>query len=600
MHRTSCARVVLRKEPTTVSNARHLPKAPLALSLLIASAAASEEHYRCQFDTSGWETAYRVGVKNYLDELDPAVEYPRARELKTFAARGEYEPLAFVIYAGKDLKSVQVEVTDLKSDAGLIASDNLTVRTVVRGPRRFTYRSPVEDHRVVSRFLFRFKPFDLRAGHFREIWLTVKAPEDAAPGVYSGRIVVRPDGRRATALPVRLEVLPFKLRPSPKKRYGVYHNVKTDAQNRERSKRELIDIREHGGSLIYPVLYVRYETKPDGGIAISYDEIENGLELIREVGLAGPVVINTGFTALQRRLKLKHEELPTSDAFRSTARQAIEGLKPVQRRFPEIEIALTHLDEVFGGRDRLPRYIAMTKAAQQVPGFRFYITFHTVGESAEPLRRQLDPYVDIRGHHGYSFEWWLSRGHTFEEYERELRESGDEAWFYLNPNRIWRDAKLQRLVNGLYMWLSPFSGRLDWGHSKPEDDPFNDLDGKSTDTGYVFWSPAEPDDLVPTRDWEAWREGIEDVSYLLMLESLIRQQEKTSAARAAAQWLADLRARMPKPQGLKYATGPTPKRDASESPFILALRKTFSSDDLQKIRYEAARHISRLSASEGD
>ncbi len=27
-------------------------------------------------------------------------------------------------------------------------------------------------------------------------------------------------------------------------------------------------------------------------------------------------------------------------------------------------------------------------------------------------RARIDRYVDIRGHHGYTFEWWLARGHT--------------------------------------------------------------------------------------------------------------------------------------------------------------------------------------------
>ena len=550
----------------------------------------AQSHYRCEFDTTGWADAYRIGAKNYLDELDPAVEYPQARELMAFATPGEVEPLTFVIYAARDLGDVSVRVDDLRSEGGVIDSGNVALRTVARGPRRFTYRSPAADHRIVSRFLFRFGPFDLPAGHFREIWLTLRVPRDAAPGAYAGCVTVRAQGLEAATIPLRLDVLPFKLERPSTKRYGVYRSVKTDLENRERSRRELVDIREHGGSLLCPRLHIGYKEGEDGDISVSYDEIEAGLALIREVGLEGPIVIETGFPVLQRLLKLEHEELGSSERFRSVARRAIEGMKPVQARFPSLGIVLTHLDEVFSG-DRLPRYIAMTQAARQVPGFRFYITFHTVNERAEELRRQIDPYVDIRGNHGYSFEWWLAREHTFEEYRQELRDSGDEAWFYLNPNRVWRDAKLQRLVNGLYMWLSPFSGRLDWGYSHPRGDPFNDLDSDSTDTGYAFWSPTEPEDLVPTRDWEAWREGIDDVSYLLMLESLIEERKEAQAARAAARWRERLRARIPKAQGSKYKAGPTPKRDASESPFILALRQTFTSDDLQQIRYQAAQHI---------
>ena len=74
---------------------------------------------------------------------------------------------------------------------------------------------------------------------------------------------------------------------------------------------------------------------------------------------------------------------------------------------------------------------------------------------------------------------------------------------------------------------------------------------------------------------------------------------ESEAARAAELWLSRLRARMPKPQGLKYTAGPTPKRDAGESPFILALRSALSSADLQQIRYEAGQHIVKLSGAAG-
>jgi len=556
-----------------------------------------EDYYKFQFRIPDWSEGYRVAVKNYLDEINVAAQYPRAQEIETFATPGEYEPVAFVIYAAKDLKNVQVRVSELTSERAKVDEENLTLRTVVRSPRRFTYLSPAQDSRVVSRFLFPFKPFHLRAGHFREIWLTIKVPDNTRHGIYSGSVTVKPDQLRSTTIPLTLEVFPFKLAQTFKKRYGVYHNITPEPANLEKVKRELADIRGHGGTLIYPSLQVQYVIQKSCEISISYDKIRTGLKLVSEAEFKGPVPISTGLNMLQKLLKLKNEELETNELFLLTAQKAIEGIKQVQQDFPKLEIALTHLDEVFS-RGRLPRYIAFTKAAKRVPGFRFYITFHTVNENAEELRRQLDPYMNIRGNHGYSFEWWLARGHTFEEYERELQTSGDEAWFYLNPNRIWRDAKFQRLVNGLYMWLSPFSGRLDWGYSKPEGDPFDDLDGRTTDTGYAFWSPIHADVLVSTPEWEAWREGIDDAKYLLMVQTLMEKHEGTEAAKAAARWLDVLRKSIPKPQGLEYDSGPTVKRSGSESPFILALRRRFSSDDLQQIRYEAAQHIAKLLQSE--
>ena len=120
------------------------------------------------------------------------------------------------------------------------------------------------------------------------------------------------------------------------------------------------------------------------------------------------------------------------------------------------------------------------------------------------------------------------------------------------------------------------------------------LASKETRRVCLEWGAEILEGIQDTPEWEAWREGIDDVKYLLMLQELIDRRPGSEPARAAAEWLDDLRRRIPKPQGLDYSAGPTPKRDASESPFILALRKAFSSDDLQKIRHDAAQHIVKL------
>ena len=87
---------------------------------------------------------------------------------------------------------------------------------------------------------------------------------------------------------------------------------------------------------------------------------------------------------------------------------------------PSSGLPRTHLDEVFN-RGRLPLYIRLTKAAQQVPGVRRCITFHTVADRNDAMRKEIDPFDDTDG-----------AGHDFGV---SFPGPGDRA--DLVPTRLW-------------------------------------------------------------------------------------------------------------------------------------------------------------------
>jgi len=254
------------------------------------------------------------------------------------------------------------------------------------------------------------------------------------------------------------------------------------------------------------------------------------------------------------------------------------------------------MDEVFN-RGRLPLYITLTKAAQQVPGFKMYITFHTANERAEKMRKEIDPYVNIRCHHGATFEWWLARGHTIEEYKKELKESGDIAFFYHNMRGVWVTPEWQRIINGLYAWINPFTARVDYIYHTAEGcdltNPFT-CDARGGHCyGYAFPSPKDHKTPVPTRCWEAWREGIDDLKYIYTLEDIIKQyhmKDRHKEVEEAEKWLKEIKSMLPKPQGLKIGKFGT----SGESPFINAIAEKFSFEDYRNIRYKTASYIIKL------
>ncbi|MCC7209812.1 MAG: hypothetical protein IT323_21080, partial [Anaerolineae bacterium] len=391
------------------------------------------------------------------------------------------------------------------------------------------------------------------------------------------------------------------------------------------------DMRAHGIRHLWTGLRILHR-KEGERIVADLAEVREGLDLLRQAGFAGgTMVVETGFPTLARLLG--HDDLgegqsgaslDEDQAFRLAAKEAIERLVDLGRQTPDFRLVATHLDEVFGGRALLDQYIRLSKAARQVPGAKLYVTFHTLAESHEALRRELDPLVDLRCNHGYSFELWLARGHTMDEYEAELKAGGDEAWFYHNARGTYWTPEWSRIVNGLYLWASPFTAHCPWMYQSYYDNPFDDTDGpraRGHDWGLSFPGIDDPSDLVPTRAYEAMREGGDDLRYLATLEkAIIDAPEAKRAQRVAAQavvdrWRGLVRNARPKsPEALPATSAKvSPAIDADtgliigqgaigtagESPLINGLAARLDGERWQQMRREIADRIADLSGTGG-
>jgi hypothetical protein len=566
----------------------------------------SSKYYRYAFELPENERGYWLAPHSYLKDLDPSIP-PRPQLnpiLSTFATPGEYEPVSFVIYAEENLRGVDVELSNLTAGSSRISREDLTLRTVMRAPQRNFYRSPPEDHRIANRFLPRFEPFNLEEKHLRQIWITLRVPEGAAPGRYEGQVRVNPANRPAQEVPFLVEVFPFELRENPGKQYGTYYRTYTRSSGSKSKNlilRELRDICAHGGSIVVPSVGIDYDMN-DGEITADYSEITEFVDLLEEADFPETrLVVRTGFEGLAEEVigheveevgyEQMAEDVLESEALRQAAVRGLEGLEEIQQQTPGVELVVTHMDEVFN-RGRLPLYIALTKIANEGPDFEKYITIHTQ-PGTDSLRKMVDPYVDIRGHHGANFEGWLNRGHTIEEYRAELEASGDEGWHYHNAMGAWMSPERQRVINGLYSWINPFTVRADWIYNSYSKDPLNDLDGSpenswNYDYGYAF--PSQEDStIVPTRQWEAWREGIDDQKYIYTLESLIEQHRGSgSEVQRAEAWLEALKQSLPNPQDQPIREG----RDIKSSPpFTEPTVQKYEVEDYQNIRYSIAQFI---------
>jgi hypothetical protein len=551
------------------------------------------DDYECDL---GSDQPWIVCAKHWADDVD-VTRSPETLDadamLTAAAAPGEYEPLNFMIFAQQDMEDVAVSVSDLKSDDAVVVGDACDVRLVLRRLMRDVYTLPPERSTVVSRFLLRNQPVDIPAGTFREYHVIVHVPMAQTPGDYHGTLTIKPDSSPSKTLPLNVTVRPIQLGAPTPNAYGMYYRFPSEESDWAGLDRELVDIREHGGRMLKSNLSVGYHLT-DGTIAVDVGRLRRGLQLLAKRDYEGPMPVGSGAAVLARLLRYDPVADYQNKRARTTFYAAIaDGMRQLERlkaEFPQFELMPTHMDEVFG-HDRLPRYNRLTEAVREATDMRVYITLHNDPKrKVEPLIRQLDPFVDVRSFNGHCMDNWIRAGNTFEDLERELAASGDEAWLYHNIRGSFFPAEWTRLVNGFYMWLSPLRIHVPWMYYSYKMNPMDSTDGpelRGGDFAYAVPDPDNADAMIPTRHWEAYREGVDDMRYLRTLERLIDQNADRPEARRAQRWLTELRERL------------TPTHEELEaieieSPLLVFLAKEFDGAGYRRFRREAAGHIMEL------
>jgi len=477
---------------------------------------------------------------------------------------------------------------------------------------RRVYSGKPGDVVTTDRFLAPLSSSPLRGGEFRELWVTVRIPSDAKAGEYRGELVARSQ-EGSISLPVVVRVRPFALDDTTPKQHGIYYLFSQKLADAGRVQRELADLQAHGVRNLVTDLGIQYLGSGDSWKADA-SLLRRGLAAARQAGFRGTVVVGTGLDTLARTLghrDMAHpEELAADSAFQSIAGQGVELATQVQGEFPELHLALTHLDEILSAPAREDWYIALSRPVRAHSKLPLYITISTGRPDQDAARARIDPYVDIRNQHGYSFEMWLQRGHTMTQYEAELARSGDVAWLYHNQRGPWFTAKWSRIINGVYLWASPFAVHAPWAYQSVQGDPFDEQDGPEADTVMSLPAPGNPTTLVPTRVWEGFREGYEDLRYVTTLERLIAEREATQpeATRAARRDLARLRAlvraeaaaaasaKAPLDLDTPLQIGPQRGLSPAEAPWIQALAERFTPEAWASLRELLSKHIEALSA----
>jgi len=432
---------------------------------------------------------FETAAPNAMPEKDEI-----RRTVAMFATPGEIEAATFLIRSKTALENVTVKATDFIGHAGKIPAAAIDIhilrhwwqagRTPVKDEQLVLVPELLlKDDRVILKGALPDNPprndpvTDVPAGGTKQFWVTVSVPPRASAGAYLSTLSVSAPGQPSTSLTMQLRVLPFVLPVAPQYLGVEYRNRLEEGQGlssvpQGRYQAEMQNIRDHGFQAV---------TVFDTG-----DKRNRALAFIQKSGMRGPVAV--------------------VDGFQQTAE--VSSVLDEQRRwkYPPVSFYLPELVETKTEIETARKKLLVIRAGG---GTTMVVT---TPEGAEELRGVLDTPV-------YSVT-----NPDFGDCVRD-RILGKAAPLSTTECYTWEamqeDPSINRLFCGFYLWKSRMRGILPKTYQSviAGEDPFNDGAG-STLRQRMMTYPSKQG-VIDTIQWEAAREGIDDLRYLTFLEQLI-------------------------------------------------------------------------------
>ncbi|HYF50492.1 MAG TPA: hypothetical protein VEJ63_13865 [Planctomycetota bacterium] len=481
-----------------------ISKPPAAPNFSGRMAAEAASHGYALFATSPYVTPAYDHVPTDAEEL---------KELSITAAQGEFEPAVFGLRPAKALGKVDVAVSALKNEAGQqIPKENVTVRVGrYRVARYQGDQSGMYHVREKQLSLFnRSEAEVLRCddGMARRFWVTVKAPEGAKAGKYSGTVTVSAEKGSQRTIPLHVTVLPFAL-PDPEHLFAVYgvgvlplpyqyEEIRKDMRRRLDIVYE--DVRDHGMTYMMENV-ARIDFKDGKAIVANVDEVDRDYALRRKMGFKDGVAgVDAGCTVDQLAVDGTIRGLPR--------RKFIEGWhKTITDTFKEK--GWPHPFFRYGDEPNLPellkKLVAINNACHEVsPDIWLGIAYHIQPQVKESF--ELAATLDV---------------HELKEFcpVSDFELAKKRAKFLMHCN-----VGPGRLAYGLKEWRATIDKKTDgcvtYAYHGSNVDIYYALDHREDD--YLMAPQRMDGHPATTAWWELTREGTDDYRYARALDNLVK------------------------------------------------------------------------------
>ena len=490
---------------------------------------------------------------------------PSADEVQTpftpTMARGEHEPVQVGLYvpAGREaLKDVTLELSSPVACAvGRIhyyaSREEMGAMADLLGVEGKGWHAPCDPKLLVGRrahMPLHVLPIAripvVEPGRSAAFWLTFKTDATTPAGPQAGTFTVRAQGEVRQTVAFTLNVHAFVL-PRPKVHYGMYYlPYQTPAAFRSPAlqKRYLADMAAHGMNVM--PADVQMNVLAQEGYSLDSSKPLDPPSANSWNSKATRAYLNSYFAPDD------YEADGGYNALKWIERQVSTGLAAglIQRDHPCVASQAGYVDNKAGALAVLERY----RSAGNWPHFALYMhdepgpdDFARVIECVGEWKRLGGPGITAMSAlaafavgHVHSV-WTVLAGQITPELLREAERLRAQVWTYdFNLRRT--NAEACRFFAGLYTWSLGIEGNMPYAYMHWRERRHFDANwklSKSGGLGFAIPSPAGP---VPGVGFEGWREGVDDVRYLQLLETRASAApEGNLMAQEARDWLARLR-----------------------------------------------------------
>lgn len=361
------------------------------------------------------------------------------------------------------------------------------------------------------------RPVSLVPGEFKQFFVTVCVPGEAAPGVYAGSIAFVADGAEVGTVPVLLRVLPFQL-PRPATYYDLnkefYGSIYCQPLRLD-CPRMLRNLRDH--NILNPMLPRAYRSAGP-------EAFKRMIEQLKAAGLSTRPLFGAGPYARERT-----DEPPTpAQQFKLdvVGKEAAATVADAEESAGHREVYSYGYDE--GGPGTIRKERAAWRSVHEAGG--------RVMVSSRPHGRLL-----------YNLDYVVFPGMPVEARARAVdrfHEANPDmlvAW-YANPHSGPENPDYFRRLHGMMTYKANYDAISNYVWYRNN---WNDfwVPAESNLRGLVMVYPAK-DDVIDTLAWEGLREGLDDIRYATKLKQLALAAMRSGAVKAmyagrkAMSWLA--------------------------------------------------------------
>ncbi len=427
------------------------------------------------------------------------------------ASRNEFEPLFFNIYTRKNLTSLRISISDFYGPDYKIPRENADLRVVKNWFQAGTGVKKGMPHYIPELLLYNdtvpLENKDWNSSHLpslpklnhvyttmkaytsKQFLVTLKIPKDAIPGIYNATLLLQDPNTQQTAINITLKVLPITL-PKPRQTFIIYYQGKlsqgySDSVSPQRLDAQIKDIADHGFNGI--CLYPEYRDNE-----ISYQQQK--LSTAKKHNITKMAI----FISFKPELKTLLEDYGYEPYFYGKDEPNTD-----EKLIEHIQQSIT----IHNGEGKVITAIQKSTADRlDNPHDPIYSNFPE--GTYEPL--------DIAN---------LATGPRYADYFHSLINGSfvrtrNETYYW---QIMQEDPKINRFMSGFFLWSTGLDGIFPYVYQSVRGNPYNDFD---------VWSqkiPSYRDHLVtypsiegpvPTIQWEALREGIDDTRYLTLWKNL--------------------------------------------------------------------------------